>query len=199
MTKAVEGRWGSREAEILAVEFVRSDGVAAHVFESGEALAIRMQVRAHQPVEDLVFGVALFNADGVCCYGTNTDIEGAEPREFDGRCGGRLSHRQPVPRRRHLQSGRRRSPQERRAVRLSPAALHDPGHVESERGRHRPAARTGGSFRAVSESPVCENHHFPVSRGRRRRSLPAVSTRGRGRVVFTNGVFDLLHPGHVRY
>jgi ABC-type polysaccharide/polyol phosphate transport system ATPase subunit len=84
MMKAVEGRWGSREAEILAVEFVRTDGVAAHVFESGEALAIRMRVRAHQPLEDFVFGVALFSADGVCCYGTNTDIEGAQPREFSG-------------------------------------------------------------------------------------------------------------------
>lgn len=84
MTKAVEGRWGSREAEILAVEFVRRDGVAAHVFESGEALAIRMRVRAHQPLDDFVFGVALFSADGVCCYGTNTDIEGAEPRAFAG-------------------------------------------------------------------------------------------------------------------
>jgi hypothetical protein len=84
MTKAVEGRWGSREAEIVAVEFVRSDGVAAHVFESGETLAIRMRVRAHQTLEDFVFGVALFSADGVCCYGTNTDVEGAEPHEFAG-------------------------------------------------------------------------------------------------------------------
>jgi ABC-type polysaccharide/polyol phosphate transport system ATPase subunit len=84
MTKAVEGRWGSREAEILAVEFVRTDGVTAHVFESGEALAIRMRVRAHRALDDFVFGVALFSADGVCCYGTTTDIEGAEPREFLG-------------------------------------------------------------------------------------------------------------------
>jgi ABC-type polysaccharide/polyol phosphate transport system ATPase subunit len=84
MMKAVEGRWGSREAEITAVEFVRNDGASAHVFESGEPLAIRMHVRAHQPLEDFVFGVALFTADGVCCYGTNTDIEGAEPREFSG-------------------------------------------------------------------------------------------------------------------
>jgi ABC-type polysaccharide/polyol phosphate transport system ATPase subunit len=84
MAKAVEGRWGSREAEILAVEFVRTDGVAAHVFESGEALAIRMRVRAHQPLQDFVFGVGLYSAEGVCCYGTNTDIEGAEPREFAG-------------------------------------------------------------------------------------------------------------------
>ena len=65
MMKAGEGRWGTREAEILAVEFVRPDGVAAHVFESGEALAIRMLVRAHQPLEDFVFGVGLFSADGV--------------------------------------------------------------------------------------------------------------------------------------
>jgi ABC-type polysaccharide/polyol phosphate transport system ATPase subunit len=84
MMKAVEGRWGSREAEILAVEFVGTDGVAAHVFESGEALAIRMRVRAHQPLQDFVFGVALFSAEGVCCYGTNTHIEGADPREFIG-------------------------------------------------------------------------------------------------------------------
>ena len=84
MTKAVEGRWGSREAEIVAVEVMRSDGVAAHVFESGETLAIRMRVRAHQTLEDFVFGVALFSADGVCCYGTNTDVEGAEPHEFAG-------------------------------------------------------------------------------------------------------------------
>ncbi len=84
MMKAVEGRWGSREAEIVSVEFVRRDGVAAHVFESGEPLAIRMRVRAHQPLTDFVFGVALFSAEGVCCYGTNTDIEGAEPHEFTG-------------------------------------------------------------------------------------------------------------------
>ena len=84
MSKAVEGRWGSREAEILSVEFVRADGVAAHVFESGEALAVRMKVRAHQRLEDFVFGVALFSADGVCCYGTNTDIEGAVPARVRG-------------------------------------------------------------------------------------------------------------------
>jgi ABC-type polysaccharide/polyol phosphate transport system ATPase subunit len=84
MTEAVEGRWGSREAEILSVEFVRSDGTAAHVFESGEALAIRMRVRAHQALTDFVFGVGLYNTEGVCCYGTNTDIDGGEAREFVG-------------------------------------------------------------------------------------------------------------------
>jgi len=84
MSKTNEGRWGSREAEILAVEFLRSDGTPSHVFESGEGVAIRMRVRAHQPLEDFAFGVGIFSADGICCYGTNTDIEGAQPGEFAG-------------------------------------------------------------------------------------------------------------------
>jgi ABC-type polysaccharide/polyol phosphate transport system ATPase subunit len=81
---AGEGRWGSREAEILAVDFLRGDGTTAHVFESGESIEIRMRVRAHQALADFVFGIGIFNAEGVCCYGTNTDIEGALPGEFTG-------------------------------------------------------------------------------------------------------------------
>ncbi|HEY1302773.1 MAG TPA: ABC transporter ATP-binding protein [Vicinamibacterales bacterium] len=84
MSTMGEGRWGSREAEILAVEFLRGDGTAAHVFESGEAVEVRLRVRANQPLRDFVFGVGIFSAEGVCCYGTNTDIEGAEPGEFQG-------------------------------------------------------------------------------------------------------------------
>ena len=34
-----------------------------------------MRVSAREPVNDFVFGIGLFNADGVCCYGTNTSIE----------------------------------------------------------------------------------------------------------------------------
>ena len=69
---AVEGRWGSREVEIRAVAFAAS-GHPAHVFHSGDPIHIRLQVRARETVTDLVFGVAIFNADGVCCYGTNTE------------------------------------------------------------------------------------------------------------------------------
>ncbi len=82
--QAVEGRWGTREAEIVAVDLMRHDGTAGHVFQSGEPLAVRMQVVAHQPLSDFVFGVGIFNADGVCCYGTNTAIEGAAAGELAG-------------------------------------------------------------------------------------------------------------------
>jgi hypothetical protein len=35
-------------------------------------------------VSDLVFGVGIFNADGVCCYGTNTDLAGATSAQMTG-------------------------------------------------------------------------------------------------------------------
>jgi hypothetical protein len=82
--RAVEGRWGSREVEIVDVKITSADGGPGHVFQHGEPLAITLSVRAQQPVEDLVFGVAIFNAEGICCYGTNTDIEGLRFAPFAG-------------------------------------------------------------------------------------------------------------------
>jgi ABC-type polysaccharide/polyol phosphate transport system ATPase subunit len=82
--KADEGRWGSREVEITGVDLVDAAGQAAHVFQSGDRMEIRLRVRAHEPVTDFVFGVGIFNAEGVCCYGTNTHIEGARAGELKG-------------------------------------------------------------------------------------------------------------------
>ena len=84
MFRAVEGRWGSREVEIVGVDLVGPDGQPSHIFQSGDPLEIRLRVHANQPVSDFVFGVGLFNADGVCCYGTNTHIEGAVSGELAG-------------------------------------------------------------------------------------------------------------------
>jgi lipopolysaccharide transport system ATP-binding protein len=84
MFKAIEGRWGTREAEIVKVDLRKGDGTPAHVFQSGEPVDICLSVVAHQALTDVVFGVGLFNADGVCCYGTNTSIDGAQPAELSG-------------------------------------------------------------------------------------------------------------------
>jgi ABC-type polysaccharide/polyol phosphate transport system ATPase subunit len=84
MFQAVEGRWGSREVEITNVMLVDGAGEPSFVFHSGEPLAIRLAVRAPQPTEDFVFGVGIFNADGVCCYGTNTYIEEMNPQRLAG-------------------------------------------------------------------------------------------------------------------
>jgi Wzt C-terminal domain len=75
MFLAAEGRWGSREVEITDVMLSTSDGERAHVFHSGDRLDIRIRLHAPLPIEDFVVGLGLFNAEGVCCYGTNTSIE----------------------------------------------------------------------------------------------------------------------------
>jgi ABC-type polysaccharide/polyol phosphate transport system ATPase subunit len=82
--KAGEGRWGSREIEIADVRIVGGDGAPRYVFQSGDAAAVEMTVRAHKKVGPVVFGVSLFNADGVCCYGTNTSIEELAVPEVEG-------------------------------------------------------------------------------------------------------------------
>jgi ABC-type polysaccharide/polyol phosphate transport system ATPase subunit len=81
---ATEGRWGSREAEIVDVTLLDKDQQPSFVFHTGEAMSIRLHVRAVQPLDDFVFGVGLFNADGVCCYGTNTYIEEMNPQRLAG-------------------------------------------------------------------------------------------------------------------
>jgi hypothetical protein len=84
MFEAGEGRWGSREIEITEVTLVGADGQPGHVFQSGDAIEVRLKTRVHQSTNDFVFGVGLFNADGFCCYGTNTNIEELSPAEIRG-------------------------------------------------------------------------------------------------------------------
>ena len=75
MFRATEGRWGSREAEITRVTFIGEDGAAGHVFQAGERDRRFSSASARvSGSTDFVFGIGIFNADGVCCYGTNTDI-----------------------------------------------------------------------------------------------------------------------------
>jgi ABC-type polysaccharide/polyol phosphate transport system ATPase subunit len=84
MFEAVEGRWGSREIEITDVKLFDRDGQPSFVFHSGDPMSIRMKVLAHAPATDFVFGVSIFNAEGVCCYGTNTFIEEMDPKTLAG-------------------------------------------------------------------------------------------------------------------
>jgi hypothetical protein len=79
-----EGRWGGRELEITSVRLLDERGRERHVYASGERLELLLEVRAAAPLEDFVFGVGLFNSDGVSVYGTNTEIEEFVPRAARG-------------------------------------------------------------------------------------------------------------------
>jgi ABC-type polysaccharide/polyol phosphate transport system ATPase subunit len=84
MTQATEGRWGSGGVEITSVALLGAEGQATHIFHTGEKVTVRLAVTAAAPVNDFVFGIGIFNAEGVFVYGTNTDIEEHEPDVFSG-------------------------------------------------------------------------------------------------------------------
>ncbi|MEK6630261.1 MAG: Wzt carbohydrate-binding domain-containing protein, partial [Acidobacteriota bacterium] len=72
------------EGEIADVQLVGEDGKPAHVFFSGERVEIRLKLRAAKPLTDFVVGIGLFNVDGVCAFGTNTNIEDFQAGRLDG-------------------------------------------------------------------------------------------------------------------
>jgi ABC-type polysaccharide/polyol phosphate transport system ATPase subunit len=84
MSRAAEGRWGSGGVEITDVRLQNDQGQATHVFHTGEPMTVCLQVRAVRPTTDFVFGIAIFNPEGVCVYGTNTDIEEHQGDKLDG-------------------------------------------------------------------------------------------------------------------
>jgi ABC-type polysaccharide/polyol phosphate transport system ATPase subunit len=84
MMQAAEGRWGSRQVEITDVALLDAAGQPVHVVHSGDSVSLRITARAADTVSDFVFGIAIFSADGVCVYGTNTDIDSFTPRALSG-------------------------------------------------------------------------------------------------------------------
>jgi ABC-type polysaccharide/polyol phosphate transport system ATPase subunit len=84
MFQAVEGRWGSRQVEITEVVLADGAGAPSFIFHSGDPMQVRLTILAHAPADDFVFGISFFNAEGVCCYGTNTFIERMDPERLAG-------------------------------------------------------------------------------------------------------------------
>ena len=54
------------------------------MFQSGDSIQVRMDVTSKEKITDFVFGLGLFNADNVCVYGTNTNLEEFKPTEIEG-------------------------------------------------------------------------------------------------------------------
>ncbi len=89
-TVAEELRWGSREAEIVALRLLVGGEERYHV-ETGEEVTFEIQARAGRPLEDFVFGIAVSTPRGFEVWGTNTDLAGYIPERFDGEATVRLT------------------------------------------------------------------------------------------------------------
>ena len=202
-------RWGSGEIVLNEVHLKDARDRMAHVFVPGDAVRIAVSGEARAPIEDFVFGVGIFTADGTAVYGTNTHIEEFKSKQISGGFtftfeiqdlrlveGSYLldiaAHRRdgtPYDYHRGLYSFRVRS-------RVKDVGVYRPRH-------------SWAFSPAVQIAVPVERHELElraVERNERRRRADSLATlhndrasfRALGRrVVFTNGCFDLLHPGHI--
>ncbi len=74
-SEEVQKRWGNGNARISSIRVCTEEGREQRVFKTGDTIRIRMDYRVKRAVEDAVFGIGIFNRDGVQCYGTNTHID----------------------------------------------------------------------------------------------------------------------------
>jgi rfaE bifunctional protein nucleotidyltransferase chain/domain len=202
-------RWGSGEILLTDVQLKDAAGLPAHVFVPGDTLRIEASGEAKVAVEDFVFGVGIFTADGTAVYGTNTHIEEFKAKKAAGPFqlafeiedlrlveGSYIldlaAHRKdgtPYDYHRGLYSFRVRS-------RVKDVGVYRP--------RHKWTFSSALQIEAPVERPELELR--PVERVERRRHADTLATlhndrasfRALGRsVVFANGCFDILHAGHV--
>ena len=68
-------RWGNGKARISKIDLLDTTGKKKSVFETAEDIVVRVQYKVKSKVEDAVFGIGVFRADGAYCYGTNTRID----------------------------------------------------------------------------------------------------------------------------
>ncbi|MEO8218325.1 MAG: ABC transporter ATP-binding protein [Acidobacteriota bacterium] len=78
-----EERWGSGEVLLSRVSLLDGKGHELVAVGTGSAVIVDIDVRVREPVDDFVFGIGIFHADGTCVYGTNTDLEGFIPQRLE--------------------------------------------------------------------------------------------------------------------
>ena len=120
-------------------------------FKLAMPMSIHIAVRAHQAIADFVFGIGLYSAEGVNCYGTNTHLEEFTPQELRGEGDVTFSIDESRTRGRYIQARRRRSQARRVSLRLPPAAVHLPRQVAQQGSGDLSAKRTLGLSRRASE------------------------------------------------
>ncbi len=66
---------GTGEVRVLRVQLLDAAGVEHTRFRSGESVVVAVSFRTTEPVENPIFGVALFRNDGTYVYGPNTGFD----------------------------------------------------------------------------------------------------------------------------
>ncbi len=80
-----EKRWGSRGIEITNVKMKDKKGNEKYIFSFDEPLTIEFDIYAKKEEKDFVFGLGIFNTEGINCYGSNTLIENYKSNKISGK------------------------------------------------------------------------------------------------------------------
>jgi rfaE bifunctional protein nucleotidyltransferase chain/domain len=202
-------RWGSGEIVLNDVQLRDDQNRSAHVFVPGDTLRLAVSGEAKVPIEDFVFGVGIFTADGASVYGTNTHIEEYKPKRVTGAFNFTFeiqdlrlvegsyildiaAHRRdgtPYDYHRGLYSFRVRS-------RVKDVGVYRPHHrwaFSESLQIAEPPARHELELRAAERNERRLHADSATTLHNDRASFRAL---GRS-VVFANGCFDILHAGHV--
>jgi ABC-type sugar transport system ATPase subunit len=83
-------RWGNQTIQIEAAKILGSDGKEQSVFHTGETLILEFEYRAHKPIEEPIFGVAIHRQDGVHITGPNTTFANFKVGNVTGK--GKISY-----------------------------------------------------------------------------------------------------------
>jgi len=79
-----EKRWGGREIEISNVRMFDALAKEKYIFKADEPLAIEFDVQAVGSEKDFVFGIGIFNSEGIFCYGSNTLLDNFSAMSISG-------------------------------------------------------------------------------------------------------------------
>jgi ABC-type polysaccharide/polyol phosphate transport system ATPase subunit len=80
-----ETRWGGREIEISNVKMFDGLGKEKYIFKADEPLVIEFDVQAAGSENDFVFGIGVYNSEGIFCYGSNTLLDNFSAKSISGR------------------------------------------------------------------------------------------------------------------
>jgi lipopolysaccharide transport system ATP-binding protein len=70
-----KSRWGNGDIEIIRVRVLDSQDQERHVFQDGEDILLEINYQVHRPTPEVIFGIAIFDGNRICCYGTNTSLD----------------------------------------------------------------------------------------------------------------------------
>lgn len=95
----IANRMGTGEARFEKVWPCDASGNESHFFETGQSILFKMKYRVNEPVDKAIFGLSIFRADGLTCYGTNGLCDNIEPFKInrDGEIGLRFDDAMLMP------------------------------------------------------------------------------------------------------